>query len=176
MSVSRYPTRRDTTPSVGLSGVSLDAPDTGYRWRTRSGRSTRRSRGWSPSAARDTRGVSMVARVYQSVQTRVFMDTVFGQTRVNVKWVLVEKTVQNVRNHYNILNSKPLHLLCSSLWTWLVGTRLQPHVSLQEWSHVWSSVWWLHVYSWIPRGTLWHQVQSRKLWLQLCWEMSMQKR
>jgi len=31
MSVSRYPTRRDTTPSVGLSGVSLDAPDTGYR-------------------------------------------------------------------------------------------------------------------------------------------------
>ena len=57
----------------------------------------------------------MVARVYQSVQTRVFMDTVFGQTRVNVNWVLVEKTVQNVRNHYNILNSKPLHLLCSSL-------------------------------------------------------------
>ena len=39
----------------------------------------------------------MVARVYQSVQTRVFMDTVFGQTRVNVNWVLVEKTVQNVR-------------------------------------------------------------------------------
>jgi len=40
----------------------------------------------------------MVARVYQSVQTRVFMDTVFGQTRVNVKWVLVEKTVQNFVN------------------------------------------------------------------------------
>ena len=57
----------------------------------------------------------MVARVYQSVLTRVFMDTVFGQTRVNVNWVLVEKTVQNVRNNYNVLNSKPLHLLCSSL-------------------------------------------------------------
>ena len=39
----------------------------------------------------------MVARVYQSVQTRAYMDIVYDQIRANVNVDLVEKTVQNVR-------------------------------------------------------------------------------
>ena len=56
---------------------------------------------------------------------------------------------------------------CYSLSIWSLGSILLKPMSLLQWSHVWSCVWWLHLSSRLEGQKVWCQVPGPAIWSKL---------